>query len=705
MSVLNINKIAGRMLRITLMICLFIGYISAQTSTKKDSLLAVLYSSSSADTSKAKVCNTFARTFVPNHPDSIIYYGKKGAALVKSNKVWKSHLINTIGVGFFYKSEHDSALKYYLIALKLREETGINTLIGSSYNNIAVIYQIKGETEKAMEFYMRNLKFREKIKDDDGIANVCQNIGNLFNEQQDVKSALSYYDRTFQIRKKEKDTLSIAQVYLNIANCYDILDMQDSVYYYLTYSVPVLLKHNMLDGLAQAYNGLGIYYSKMGNPQLAGNYFTKSKDCYEKMDDMASVSFELVNIGMSKIDMKDYKNALRDCEQALPTILEVRYYEKLKYCYQCLYKAHKALDHQKEALVYHEKYSNLKDSLHNMERTKELTTIELTHKHNAEKEIEELKHKKDIEIREKEKENQRTFIYFIIFGLCVSIFLIAFVINRLNITKKQKLIIESQKKDVEEQKEIIMEKQKEILDSIHYAKRIQNTLLAHQDFLNENIPQNFVYFNPKDIVSGDFYWATKHGNNFYLAVCDSTGHGVPGAFMSLLNIGFLTEAINEKNIVETNLIFEYVRERLISGVSKEGQKDGFDGIIVRFNQLTNEITYTAAHNAPILISNNELIELSKDKMPVGIGEKKEQFTCHKIQVKQGDMLYFYTDGYADQFGGPKGKKFKYKSLNELLFSISNNSLEKQKQELESNFKNWKGNIEQVDDVCVIGIQI
>ncbi|MCA0431166.1 MAG: SpoIIE family protein phosphatase [Bacteroidetes bacterium] len=258
--------------------------------------------------------------------------------------------------------------------------------------------------------------------------------------------------------------------------------------------------------------------------------------------------------------------------------------------------------------------------------------------------------------------------------------------------------------EISNKKAELEEKQKEILDSIHYAKRIQNTLLAHHDFLNENIPNNFVYFNPKDIVSGDFYWATKHGDNFYLAVCDSTGHGVPGAFMSLLNIGFLTEAINEKNFLETNLIFEYVRERLMSSVSKEGQKDGFDGIIVRFNQSTKEITYTAAHNAPILISNNELIELQKDKMPVGIGERKENFTCHKLQVKQGDILYLYTDGYADQFGGPKGKKFKYKPLNELLLSISNKTLSEQKQELETNFKNWKGDLEQVDDVCIVGIR-
>ncbi len=287
-----------------------------------------------------------------------------------------------------------------------------------------------------------------------------------------------------------------------------------------------------------------------------------------------------------------------------------------------------------------------------------------------------------------------------------------FIFNRFKVTQKQKQIIEIKEQETQKQNEIITfqkhvveEKQKEILDSINYAKRIQQTLLAHEDFLKENIANHFVFFKPKDIVSGDFYWATKKDDLFYLAVCDSTGHGVPGAFMSLLNIGFLSEAINEKGITSPDKIFNYVRQRLIDSISKDNQKDGFDGILLCMDTKLKTISYVAAHNSPVLISEGTLTDLEADKMPVGVGERKQDFTLYHITYKPGDTLYVYTDGYADQFGGPKGKKFKYKPLNELLISISNKEPQDQKTLLDEAFISWQGELEQVDDVLIIGIRL
>ncbi|MGB3946886.1 MAG: two-component regulator propeller domain-containing protein [Bacteroidia bacterium] len=265
-----------------------------------------------------------------------------------------------------------------------------------------------------------------------------------------------------------------------------------------------------------------------------------------------------------------------------------------------------------------------------------------------------------------------------------------------------------------EQKEIVEEKQKEILDSINYAKRIQYTLLAHDELLENNLKNYFVLFNPKDIVSGDFYWATESKNNltenplFYIAACDSTGHGVPGAFMSLLNISFLNEAINEKNIAKPNEIFDYVRKRLIESVSKDGAQDGMDGILACFEKTTNNTTtcfYAAANNPPVLIRKNAIVDLLADKMPVGKGERLNPFTLYTIDCEPGDVLYFYTDGYADQFGGPKGKKFKYKQLDELLINIHQKNMGEQKNILQKTLNEWRGELEQVDDVLIIGIKI
>ena len=269
--------------------------------------------------------------------------------------------------------------------------------------------------------------------------------------------------------------------------------------------------------------------------------------------------------------------------------------------------------------------------------------------------------------------------------------------------------VKERTKEIEHQKKIIEEKQKEIVDSINYAKRIQYSLLAHKDFLEEELKEHFVFFHPKDIVSGDFYWAASTGSatnrKFYIAACDSTGHGVPGAFMSLLNIGYLNEAIKEKGIEKPNEVLNFVRQRLIDNISKEGQKDGFDGILLCIDQQTKKLSYAAANNAPLIVRKDGYEELDADRMPVGMGERKENFKLYEINYEKGDVLYLYTDGYADQFGGPKGKKYKYRPLNEMLQKISVDTMDTQITALTGEFENWRGELEQVDDVLVIGIRL
>jgi serine phosphatase RsbU (regulator of sigma subunit) len=281
-------------------------------------------------------------------------------------------------------------------------------------------------------------------------------------------------------------------------------------------------------------------------------------------------------------------------------------------------------------------------------------------------------------------------------------------LRHINQTLEEKVV--ERTAEVVQQKDIIEHKQKEILDSIQYAKRIQQTILAHDDFLKKYLPEHFVLFKPKDIVSGDFYWATKPvffpkgKEKFYLAVCDSTGHGVPGAFMSLLNIAFLNEAINEKKITDPHEVFNHVRKRLISSVSKDGAQDGMDGILLCLDMQHRQVIYSAAHNRPILIRNGEIIEHPADKMPIGMGVRSDTFTTHTLEVKKGDSLYLYTDGYADQFGGAKGKKFKYKNLNEMLLANCNKPAGEQLSILDRTFEEWKGQLEQIDDVCLVGLR-
>jgi serine phosphatase RsbU (regulator of sigma subunit) len=264
-------------------------------------------------------------------------------------------------------------------------------------------------------------------------------------------------------------------------------------------------------------------------------------------------------------------------------------------------------------------------------------------------------------------------------------------------------------KAILEQKHIIEEKQKEILDSIAYAKRIQFSLLASQNLLKANLPDHFVLFKPKDVVSGDFYWATPTPEGFVYITADCTGHGVPGAFMSLLNISKLSQVINENKITRPDIILNHIRTEIIKALNAEGSeesKDGMDAILCKLDILNMKLQYAAANNPLYIIRNKELLVCKADKMPVGKGHDDTlSFTFNEIALQKGDLIYTFTDGYADQFGGPKGKKFKYRQLEETLLSIHTMPLEEQSKVLDDTFEAWKGKLDQVDDVLIIGVKI
>jgi serine phosphatase RsbU (regulator of sigma subunit) len=251
----------------------------------------------------------------------------------------------------------------------------------------------------------------------------------------------------------------------------------------------------------------------------------------------------------------------------------------------------------------------------------------------------------------------------------------------------------------------LAEKNKEITDSIHYAKRIQTTILAKQELIDTHFKNNFIIYKPKDIVSGDYYWSDETATHIYLAVCDCTGHGVPGAFMSLLTSTLLSEAINEYNIVEPHAIFNFVRDKLIQNVSKDGGKDGMDGIILCVDKADGRLTYAGANISPLVIKNNEIIKQPKCRMPVGLGEINTTFVSYDLNVEKGDMVYLYTDGLPDLFGGPRGKKLTTKQLHLLLKQISLLDISSQKEELEQFVHQWKGDWEQIDDICMVGLAV
>jgi two-component system, sensor histidine kinase LadS len=271
--------------------------------------------------------------------------------------------------------------------------------------------------------------------------------------------------------------------------------------------------------------------------------------------------------------------------------------------------------------------------------------------------------------------------------------------------------VEERTQEITLQKDIIEEKNKEILSSIHYAKRIQRALLASESLLNNNLPDYFILYKPKDIVSGDFYWAdVAPDGKFLMLTGDCTGHGVPGAFMSLLNISIMHELTFGRNLSRPDLLLNTQRDAIIMALNPEGtdevSKDGMDCVLCSYDFKNKKMEFACANNPLWIVRDKQLIEFKADKQPIGLHEgPKTDFTLHEVQLQAGDIVYTFTDGYADQFGGPKGKKYKFSQLKEKLVAISDKSMEEQKGILDKTFEEWKGNLEQVDDVLLIGIKI
>jgi PAS domain S-box-containing protein len=258
--------------------------------------------------------------------------------------------------------------------------------------------------------------------------------------------------------------------------------------------------------------------------------------------------------------------------------------------------------------------------------------------------------------------------------------------------------------------EQLHQKNKEVVDSLYYARRIQTALFTSDYYIKKYISEYLIFFQPKDIVSGDFYWMLHQNDCLYVAIADCTGHGVPGAFMSMMGINLLNDIIIARNISNPALVLDIMREEIVNSLNPEGAeeeaRDGMDMVLCKFDFKNKQLDFSAANNSLYLMRQGILTEYKGDKMPVGKGnDHVESFSKQTLRLEEGDIIYAFTDGYPDQFGGPKGKKFKYKKLEDLLLANAEKPMSLQKRQLKKTFEEWKDNLEQVDDVLVIGIKI
>ncbi|MBK7309969.1 MAG: tetratricopeptide repeat protein [Bacteroidia bacterium] len=641
------------------------------------------------------ICEANLAKLNSSHPDVVVF--KKHYATT----------LNNIGYLALQQENGPRAVEYFKKSLEIQEAIGDKKGVASSLNNLGVIYTNLGQILSAIDVYKRCLKIQEALNEKKDLGLTFHNLGHIYQLQGDHAKSLEYQEKSHALYKEINDQPGIASSLNALAlNYYNQKNYKKALDYYTQSLVLEKSLQNKRQQGILLYN-IGLTWQALGDNEKALDDFKESLVLSEEINDRSSIANSLINFGWVYLRKKDYPLALKYSQRGKAISVEIGYPINVQNSAKVLSQIYKEMGKYKESLENYQLYIRMRDSLNNENTRRATVKSQLQYQFEKRAAADSVAYAKESKIKNIELAKQKTEIeakrnqqYALFGGLALVIVFAGFMYNRFKITQKQKHIIS-------EQKHLVEEKQKEIVDSINYAKRIQYTLLAHEDLLKENLKQHFVYFNPKDIVSGDFYWATKKENKFYIAVCDSTGHGVPGAFMSLLNIGFLTEAINEKGIEKPNEVFNFVRKRLIDNISKEGQKDGFDGVLICIDRSgpNPKISYAAANNQMVVIQNNNLIELAYDRMPVGIAENLDSFNLYTLDTSTNDAIYLYTDGYADQFGGEKGKKYKYKQLNDHILSIHQLPFNEQGSMLQQRFNDWKKDLEQVDDVCVLGLRL
>jgi serine phosphatase RsbU (regulator of sigma subunit) len=701
------------------------------------------------DTARAFFLNELAWQYLDYSTDSAGIYCKEAMKLSQQLNYTDGIITAKNIEGLLYRigNQLEEAIKAGREVVALRVKYGPESRLTGAYSNLGAVYLVKGDNAKALNYFNKALENAQVHKQLENQVLILTNMGIVYGNSELNDLALEAYRKAVVINKQLDDDVQqaqLAQLYLNIAPIYDKRGLHKEAYKYYKYSYELYKKENNLRQLSVVVYNLTSTTRNI-NDMKGCEYFIKemegiarqlNEDDYTASLHLTKANYFLavqkyqnalseVNEGLSLIDttesfltyavllgiksdcykyLKDYKKSLEYSIKGLSVVKRTDNKSEIISLYNGMAEVYELMKDYKMALMYFNKAVQLRDSLNTeLFDTRVATLNSFNQLDKKEKELE-LSNKEKEKVSIENKRQATLLVAGTIVGFLVLILLV-FSLRAYRVKQKDNVMLSEQKQEIEHQKDIVEEKQKEIVDSINYALQIQKTLIANHDFVNQTVPDSFVFFQPKDIVSGDFYWATKKDKRFYLAVCDSTGHGVPGAFMSLLNINYLNEAIKEKNISKPNEVFDHARQRLIETISQNGRQDGMDGILICIEEGSDTIHYAAANNAPIVISDNRLMELKADKMPVGVGERKEPFMSYSFKVKKGDLVYLYTDGFADQFGGPKGKKFKYKQLEELLLNIHSLPVKAQEETLKQKFMEWKGGLDQIDDVCVLGIRV
>lgn len=592
---------------------------------------------------------------------------------------------------FLKQGSYAKSIKAFFKALKIARIIDDKQAEGRLLDQIGIVYWYEGELNKGLGYLLEAYAIAEENGDFNAMSGVLNNMGLIYRKQGDYEKAEKYYTRSAELCRKL----------------------------------------NKQAGLADVLNNIGIIHQFNADFEKAIKFYNESLNIREKLDDKIGITTSLENLGTAYIAMKNNREGEKYLFRALEISESIGDLEGIRGISSNLSDLYLANSDGVKALEYYKKYIEAKEKLDNAIIQKETYQQELAYNYEKEK----LNNKKEQEKRnikaEALRKKQKVIIYASLGVLALVIIFSIFLFNRFQITKRQKKLIELQKKEVEA-------KNHEIIDSINYAKRLQDAILPPEKLFFDHFKEAFVMYRPKDIIAGDFYFLETNKDLVIFGVADCTGHGVPGALVSVVCSNALHRAIKEFNITDAGQILDKVRELVLQTFEKSVSevKDGMDISFCVYNSKTKTLNWAGANN-PLWISRNQkasasttptgennegvkseienqnIEEIKADKQAIGYIEKPKPFTSHEISLNEGDKIYLFSDGFPDQFGGPDGKKFMYRNFQRKLEAISNLDMQKQHEALVNLFSDWlnrKGGanvkpMEQTDDVCIIGVKI
>ncbi len=623
---------------------------------------------------------------------------------------------NCLGIIYSDLGNYNLALKNYIAALDYYNKTGSKKKESAVLMNMAVAFINVGQFQNALKNTLRAIEIKQKIHDSLGLANAWLNLGLNYYSQKEYSNSEKYSRLALNLYGTLNNNEGKSKALNNLANVeYEKKNSKLAIELYLK-AIEIQKQLNNKRGIASTLNNLGLLQEQMLNYKEAEIYYNKALLIRQEIKSPEDLVESFINLAELKIKMNNGAEALinlKQAEQLSRNLQNLELEKKISEAFVNFFERKKDFN---SAYIYKSRLLIINDTLYNIERQKKIQDLQAVYDF----EVGEKRLKKSEQelMNEQIGSKQKSMLLKVSMTALLLLLVFSIFLWRLN---KQRQIASLK---VELQKKTIEEKNKDILDSINYAQRIQQSFLPLKNEMDKILGDYFIYFKPRDIVSGDFYWAVKvmttskdspHEEVIVVACADCTGHGVPGSMMSMIGNTLLNQTIKNPNINSPAEALDFLNNELPKNLKKQNQndqiRDGMDIVMCAINKTKMKF-YCAAANNPIWIVRNDgdeniMITVIPDKQAITASDEtqKKPFTNHTIDLLKEDVIYLFTDGYADQFGGPKGKKFKYKQMQQILLANFAKPMDEQKKILNDNMKNWMGDLEQVDDILIIGIRV